>query len=184
MLLCSHVEGYVEDLGTVAINSLARRNLPKSSMSDAFKYHLSRDLIDDINRTTDPETIAHRVNAFLTRDNHIWDTAPNFTNQLPVEPFVRNFATPRHENIRRFFGRFGYQNFQNDLAAHLRSNYLVCRNMVDHVVDQRNKIAHGDFVTAGAPADLQDMSVLVKLYCRSLDNVVGNWFRSRGCPIR
>ena len=184
VLLCSHVEGYVEDLGAVAINSLARKNLPKNSMSGAFKYHLSRDLIDDINRPTDPEAIASRVDTFLARDTHIWDATPNFTGQLPVETFVGNFATARHDNIGRFFRRFGYQNFQNDLVAQLQSNYLICRNMVDHVVDQRNKIAHGDFVTAGTPADLQDMCRLVRLYCRSLDKVVGDWFKSRGCSIR
>ena len=112
VLLCSHVEGYVEDLGALAINSLAKKNLPKTSMSLAFRYHLSRDLIDDINSTTDPESIASKVVNFLARDGHIWDATPHFTDQLPVETFVRNFATPRHDNIRRFFGRFGYQDFQ------------------------------------------------------------------------
>ena len=184
VLLCSHVEGYVEDLGALAINSLAKKNLPKTSMSLAFRYHLSRDLIDDINSTTDPESIASKVVNFLARDGHIWDATPHFTDQLPVETFVRNFATPRHDNIRRFFGRFGYQDFQTELTAQLQSNYLACRNMVDHVVDQRNKIAHGDFVTAGTPADLQDMCRLVGLYCRSLDKVVGNWFKTKGCSIR
>ena len=184
VLLCSHVEGYVEDLGALAINSLAKKNLPKTSMSLAFRYHLSRDLIDDINSTTDPESIASKVVNFLVRDGPIWDATPHFTDQLPVETFVGNFATPRHDNIRRFFGRFGYQDFQTELAAQLQSNYLVCRNMVDHVVDQRNKIAHGNFVTAGTPADLQDMCRLVVLYCRSLDKVVGNWFKTKGCSIR
>ena len=56
--------------------------------------------------------------------------------------------------------------------------------MVDHVVDQRNKIAHGDFLTAGAPSELQDMCRLVRLYCRNTDEVVSNWFRSKGCSIR
>ena len=56
--------------------------------------------------------------------------------------------------------------------------------MVDDVVDQRNRIAHGDFDTAGAPSDLQNMINLVKLYCRTADQVVGDWFRDKGCPIR
>lgn len=184
VLLCSRLEGYIEDLGALAVTRMENNDLPKTSMSRAFRYHLSRDLIDDINRTTDPESIASKIDGFLARDGHIWDTTPNFTGPLSVDTFVGNFATPRHDNIRRFFGRFGFQDFQSSLAVQLQANYQFCTNMVDHIVDQRNKIAHGNFVTSGTPRDLEDMLRLLRLYCRNLDKVVGDWFRSKGCPIR
>ena len=109
VLLCSHLEGYIEDLGTLAINRVADRHIPKTSMSPAFKYHLSRDLIDSIYKTTEPKGIALRVDQFLARDGHIWDNSSDFSLPLPATNFVRNFATPRHKNIKRFFGRFGYK---------------------------------------------------------------------------
>ena len=185
VLLCSHIEGYVEDLGTLAITRIAEKHIPKASLSPAFKYHLSRDLIDDINGTNEPEAVAARVHTFLSRDGHIWDNnACNFAPSLPVDTFIGNFATPKHANIRKFFGRFGYQHFHGELAAQLRRDFLPCINMVDHVVDQRNKIAHGDFLADGTPSELQQMGSLVRLYCRNIDRVVGNWFKSKGCPIR
>ena len=159
---------------------MENKAIPKQSVSIAFKYHLSRDLIDDINRTTDPESIATKIDAFFVRDGHIWDSSPNFTSPLPIGTFVGNFATPKHDNIRRFFGRFGFETFQNSLAAQLKGNDLTCRNMVDHIVDQRNKIAHGDFVAAGTPGDLQDMLRYLKLYCRNIDTVVSDWFKKQG----
>jgi hypothetical protein len=66
----------------------------------------------------------------------------------------------------------------------LKQNFQACVTMVDHVVDQRNKIAHGDFVTAGVPSDLENMCNFVRMYCRTTDQIVGNWFRKVGCPIR
>ena len=78
----------------------------------------------------------------------------------------------------------GFEAFQHALAAQLKGNYLTCRNMVDNIVDQRNKIAHGDFVAAGTPGDLQDMISFLKLYCRNVDKIVADWFKSKGCPIR
>jgi hypothetical protein len=56
--------------------------------------------------------------------------------------------------------------------------------MVDQVVTQRNAIAHGDMITTGTPADLDEMIKRVKLYCRETDQVVGNWFTAQCCAIR
>ena len=184
VLLCSHLEGYIEDLGTLAIDRMERHSLPKKSMSNGFKYHLSRDLIDDFSKLTDPSRIAEKIDELLARDGHIWDSSANFAAPLPSAAFVGNFATPRHDNIRRFFARFGFQDFQHSLAQELKANYPVCRNMVDNIVDQRNKIAHGDPLTEVTPSDLQDMLSYLRLYCRNLDSVVADWFKGRGCTIR
>lgn len=184
VLLCSHLEGYIEDLGTLAIERIELNLLAKKSMSSGFRYHLSRDMIDDFSKMTDPTRIAKKIDDFLVRDGHIWDSSSNFVAPLPPQVFVSNFATPRHEDIRRFFARFGFQDFQRSLARRLQGNYDVCRNMVDNIVDQRNKIAHGDQLTAGTPTDLQDMLKYLRLYCRNLDSIVADWFKGKGCPIR
>ena len=184
VLMCSHVEGYIEDLGSVAINHIEQKGIPKVSLATKFKYHLSQDLIRGINTSTDPSVIAERLQELLERDGHIWDSSDHFAPPLPVDTFVGNFATPNHRAIRRFFGRFGYQEFHTDLNKHLLQNSAPCINMVNQLVDQRNKIAHGDAVTAGSPSDLEAMFRLVKLYCRGTDKVVGDWFRDQGCSIR
>ena len=182
--MCSHIEGYVEALGALAVARIAERSVPKHMMAREFRYHLSRDLIDRINESTDPDRIAARIDSLLYRDINIWDTSAKFAEPLPVEAFVSNFSTPKHSNIRRFFRRFGYADFERELASRLNVNYNVCTNMIDHVVDERNKIAHGDSRAGVTPSELQVMCEFVRLYCRSTDQVVGNWFREIGCPIR
>ena len=184
VLLCSHIEGYIEDLATLGLNNLADNHVPKSAIESLFKYHLSRDLIAQISDSNDPQRIAERVDGFLLRDGHIWDSSPSFSPPLPVDEFVGRFSTPTHDNIRRFLGRFGYLTFSRDLAVQLKANMPICTNMVDQVVDRRNKIAHGDLLAFGTPNDLEEMSRLIRIYCRHTDQVVGNWFKSVGCIIR
>ena len=184
VLLCSHVEGYVEELASLAIIRIGEGDVPKTAMSLGFRYFLSRDLIQGIGRTEDPDAIGSKIVDFLNRDTHIWDSSIDFSPPLAADAFIGSFASPRHENIRRFFGRFGFEGFQHELALKLQADLTLCTNMVNHVVDQRNKISHGDFDTAGAPTDLQDMTRLVKLYCRTTDEIVCDWFRERGCTIR
>ena len=56
VLLCSHIEGYIEDLASLAVFSVAENHVPKRLLSPSFKYHLSRDLLADISASTDPVT--------------------------------------------------------------------------------------------------------------------------------
>ena len=115
VLLCSHLEGYIEELGVHVITRLAQVQLPKSAMSSSFRYQLSKDLIGDIQERRDPDRITEKIDELLRRDVHIWDSTSNFVHPLPTREFVDNFSTPRHDNIRRFFRRFGYEGFHSDL---------------------------------------------------------------------
>lgn len=66
----------------------------------------------------------------------------------------------------------------------LKANYNVTINMVDHVVDVRNKIAHGDPAATKPPADLKDMIALVRQYCAATDISFASWCKARLCKIR
>lgn len=184
VLLSSHIEGYIEDLGEIAIHRIASQRLLKASLGSSFRYYFSRDLIAEIKDTKEPARIASKLDELIIRDGHIWDTNPTFYRPLPATSFLADFANPTHEDIRKFFRRFGYDQYNTDLARRLTTNFSACSNMVNHVVAQRNAIAHGDMVTAGTPTDLANMINLVRLYCRETDHVVGNWFRARQCTIR
>ena len=76
VLLCSHIEGYIENLGTLAIEQIERKNLPKKSMPAAFRFYLSRDLIYEIKQPGNAETSALKIDELLARDGHIWNSDP------------------------------------------------------------------------------------------------------------
>jgi len=184
VLLSSHIEGYVEEIAETAIDRIGSRSIAKSKVAQGFKYHLSRDLIKSIKQSSDPERISSHIDSLFRRDMHIWNTHPRFTNQISSEVFLSDFSNPTHDRISRFYARFGYRDYGNDLAHRLGPNYIGCKNMLDQMIDQRNRIAHGDPITTATPTDLSQMLGLVRLYCRESDKVVGDWFRSIGCPIR
>ena len=184
VLLSSHIEGYIEDLSEVILRKVSENDTSKNILAPKFLYYFSRDLIDEIGNTTNPDKIAAKVQVLFSRDQDIWSSDDKFREELASDRFVAGFSTPRFDEIRKFVGRFGYGDYRGDMGRQLRARYQPCINMVDNVVDQRNKIAHGDSVTTATPSDLVNMLELVRLFCRSTDVVVGNWFKTIGCPIR
>lgn len=184
VLLSSHIEGYIEDLCAHIIERIHRRATPKAVFGNVFLYHFSKDIVLQIKETNDPTGIADKIQKLITRDADIWDSATTFQQSPSSERFIDGFSTPKVENIRKMFARFGYSSYLSDLKNHLAANSNACTNMVDRVVTERNKIAHGDVTTAGTPSDISDMIMYVRLFCRSTDIVVANWCQSKGCKLR
>ena len=184
VLLSSHIEGYIENLAVLILSKIVEKRIHKSKLSPKFLYYMSKDLLDNICDTEHPEKIVDKVKQLFSRDNYIWGESDYFSEDLRIELFVSAFSNPKFESIKKFFARFGYKEYSYDLTVHLKSDYLPCKNMVNNVVDQRNKIAHGDVTSTATPKDLADMLELVQLFCRSTDKVVGDRFNNLGCPIR
>jgi hypothetical protein len=184
VLLSSHMEGYIEALSETALSHIVSRKILKSQFAPEFRYYLSKDLLTVIRDNTDPVRIVAKIDELLQRDSHIWGPDGHFIHPLSPSIFHGDFSNPTHNKIKKLFARFGYDQFQNDLQRFLAADFTPFTNMVNQVVDQRNKIAHGDSVVVGSPSDLSDMIRLSKGYCRAVDKVVGDWFRKKGCPIR
>ena len=184
VLLCSHLEGYIEDLVRVAIARIVERGVKKSGLAPRLKYHLSHDLIDAIGQAGDAPRKSAATTKFIRRDWHIWDDSETFTQPLPAESILRPFMTPNHDNIKGLFRKFGYNRFDGDLAHVLKSGHPGCVNAINNLVSERNKIAHGDHLAVGTPNDLIFLYEQTNIYCMTTDVVVGDWFRSIGCSIR
>ena len=184
VLLSSRIEGYVEDLGEIIVCRIVERQVPKRVLSPRLMYYCSKDVIDEICDTKDPDKVAGKMVTIFRRDKDIWCDKDSFEEELPLERIVAGFSTPRFGEIRRFIARFGYRSYKSDLERQLRARFRPCVNMVNNVVEQRNQIAHGNIGTTSTPLDVTDMLGLVQVFCRTTDDVVGDWFRSVGCPIR
>jgi hypothetical protein len=175
VLLCGHLEAFVKELGEVALDSLYSQAVPRTAIDSRLYYHISKDILDEIKDTTDGEKIAAKVFAFIEKDLPFWSRSGPFPQGISVERFNKGFSNPGFDKIKTYFNRFGYQKYNSDLASLLKAEYRPTINMVDHVVDIRNKIAHGDPSATKTPLEVRDMIKLVRVYCRSTDRVFASW---------
>jgi hypothetical protein len=184
VLLCAHLEAYIKELGEVVLNNITLRSVPRTKLRDRFYYHISRDILDEVRDTSDPEKLAAKLFKFLDSDFSYWSHTGPFPQALPVDRFNKGFSNPSFEKIRAYFNRFGYSDYQGDLARLLKAKYTATINMVDHLVDTRNKIAHGDITAVKPPADVMDMILIIRAYSGATDAVFGSWCKANLCSIR
>ena len=184
VLLCSHLEAYVRELGEIALDSMAAKAIPRTKLASRVYYHISKDLLEEVRSTLDPEKAADKVFAFIDSDLEYWSKDGPFPRPVPVERFNRGFANPAFKKIAEYFNRFGYEGYQGDLRACLQANFQPTVTMVDHLVDTRNKIAHGDFAASKTPGEVKDMASMIQSFCRSTDAVFATWWGKSFCAIR
>lgn len=184
VLLSGHLEAFVRELGEVALDSLHAKRVSRDRLSSRLYYHISKDILDAIRDTSDPEKIAEKVFAFIQSDLTFWSRNGPFPDPVPTERFNKAFSSPAFKKINSYFNRFGYADYHRDLGHLLKADYLPTVTMVDHLVDTRNKIAHGDPMASKTPAEVKDMMIMIRTYCRATDSCFAAWWKSQFCAIR
>lgn len=120
----------------------------------------------------------------MRTDSLYWSQTGEFPSQVPSDRFSRGFSNPAFKKIKSYLGRFGYVSYKGDLDKIMKANSSSAINMLNHLVDTRNNIAHGDPLATKTPSEIRDMTDLVSLFCRSTDDVFASWCRSKFCSIR
>ena len=184
ILLSGHLEAYIKELGELAIDSLYQKSVPREKLCARFFYHISKDCIDEIKDTSDPNSLGEKVFNFLSNDLQFWSRSGSFPISVPADRFNKGFSNPAFKKIKSYFNRFGYSDYQNDLASKLGPDFQPIINMIEHLVETRNKIAHGDPSATKTPLEIKDMISMVKRYCAETDGVFANWWRQKFCAIR
>lgn len=184
VLLSAHLEAYIRELGEVALDSIYAKAVERQGISPRFYYHLSKDLLTEIRDTSDHDRIADKVFELLDRDLTTWSRTGPFPDPLPSERFNQGFANPAFRKIKKYLHRFGCTTYQQTLAASLQADYQPVINMIDHIVDTRNKIAHGDPTATKTPVEVQAMTEIVRKFCRATDQAFADWCRDEMCAIR
>jgi hypothetical protein len=184
VLLSAHLEAFIKELGEVTLTNLYLKAVSRNKLAAQFYYHISKDIIDDVKDTSEPVKITEKLFGFIQSDLLYWARVGPFPNPLPIDRFNSGFANPSFDKIRAYFNRFGYSNYKRDLNRILKANYQPTVNMVDHLVDTRNKIAHGDINITKTPLDLKEMLIIIRQYCIITDKVFANWCKDTLCAIR
>ena len=184
VLLSGHLEAFVKELGELAIDSLYAKQISRSQISSRFFYHISKNLLDEIQDTSDLDRKANKIFSFIRSDISYWSKTGPFPDQVPTERFNQGFSNPIYKKIKVYFKRFGYFQYDHDLSRKLQAMYLPTVNMVDQLVAIRNQIAHGDPLATKTPSDVKDIKTIIKRYCMETDSVFASWWKTQFCTIR
>ena len=184
VLLSGHLEAYVKEAGELALDSLHLKSVSRTSVASKFYYHISKSYFDEIQNTSDPDKIAEKVFDFLNNDLYYWSRSGPFPQSIPADRFNKGFANPAFKKVKAYFNRFGYSTYKLDLMRELQAQFQPTVNMVDHVVDTRNEIAHGNPAATKTPSEIKDMIQITKTYCAATDSVFASWWKGNFCAIR
>lgn len=184
VLLSGNLETYVKELGELALDSLFSKSIKRDGLYSRFYYHISKSKLNELRDTSDPSKIGDKIFEFLSTDLVYWSRNGPFSQSIPAERFNKGFASPSFKKIKSYLNRFGCSRYQDDLATRLGSAYLPTINMIDHLVDTRNRIAHGDPTATKTPSDIKNMVTIVKMYCAETDGAFATWWKNEFCSIR
>ena len=184
VLLSAHLEAYIKDLGESALDALHMKGVQRTRLDSAIFYHVSKDLLDEVSDAREPAKVAERVFNFLSSDSSYWSRNGPFPQPIPAERFNTGFSNPSFNKIRAYFNRFGYTDYRRDIARRLKADFVAVKNMVDHLVDTRNKIAHGDSYVTKTPREIVDIVIMVCKYGMATDAAFAAWCKKNLCSIK
>ena len=184
VLLSSHIEGYTKEVGELTLAKIYEKSVCRSKISNIVSYHASRDIISEIKDTADADRLAAKIVNLVERDLSLWEQTGPHTEPISEDRFNKSFSSPSFQKIAAYIKRFGYIEFKRDLNGKLQGDYLPAKNLINHIVDVRNKIAHGDPMMSKTPTDLLETIPMVKKFCRATDDLFAVWCKTNICSIR
>lgn len=184
VLLSSHIEAYVKELGEHTLDTIYARKVCRSRLGHGFFYHISRTKIEPIRSSTGSESIGANVFKFMDEDGKMWSRTSHFEAPISSADFNSDFGNPTFERVKRYLSRFGYADFRQDFFRLLRADAQPLVTNLDQIIDTRNSIAHGEASATKTPNEVKEMVKAAISFCRATDKLFGDWCKGSVCPIR
>lgn len=183
VLLSSHIQGFVEDYSDQLIDKMVADAIKINVLPDRLLFYASKSTMQKIQTSTDPDNTIAAIRDFVLSRGHLLNPASSVGAELIGSEYKDGFGNPTVKEICRFLKRFGYDEFKRDMERRLKGQYLIAANAVDQIVEQRNKIAHGDPVVTSTPKDFREYLDLVQRFCSHADLLANTHFRRIGCTF-
>lgn len=184
VLLSSHIEGYIEELGEHTLDKIYNKRVCRSKFSPLIFYYTSQKNIKNIRNTQDYEKITETIFDFINTEGDMWKKTTPLSQPIDSDLFNKGFSNPKFEKAKSYFSRFGYSEFHQDFMRELRADGQPTITALNHIVDTRNAIAHGDPRAKKTPTEVESMIDYAILFCRTTDTIFGKWCKSNLCSIR
>ena len=181
VLLSSHIQGFVEDLSDLVVDRLIRDEIAGIKIPDSLRFHATKAAIREIREATDAAKTIEKMRRYRADYGEILEQNGPISIKFASSGYKDGFGNPTTSEIKKFFGRFGIDDFNKRMAGKLKSDWPIVENAVNQIVDRRNKIAHGDSLATLTIGELVDYMKLTRKYASATDRVVTSHFRLKGC---
>jgi hypothetical protein len=150
VMLCSHLEGYFEDVILEFVDKLCKSNICMGRIPGKLKVaHIKKDLAIHNNRED-------LVKKLFTNYSKLWDDAQTIkSGYLDGERITSDFANPYPKKVENLFKNIDLRIWKN-IPYKLKSD-------LDAIVSRRCDIAHGNLNSTVSSEDAK------RYYCSALD---------------
>ena len=184
VLFCSHVEGYVKNLGGLAIDTLVAKEVCKSNLPAEIGYFLTRPDWESVRDSKEPKRIAKKLSQYTKAHAHFWCEDGPITCDYSVYDFNRRLQSAKYRRIKQYMAQFGYSDFEYNLKCRAKAEHSDFIRSLDLMVELRDKVAHGDDSGSVKASKIRQELKTLRRFCCFTDEVFGDWFRKNICTIR
>lgn len=181
VLLSGHLQAFVEDLIEQVIERIVADGVGREYLPKKFLYYFSQDAVKDLRSIDDHDKYVMRVIEFHDQYGDVWFSTGSFSRSPDIKVFTDGFGNPLFRNIKKIFGRIGYDDYERDLKRYFKGQILIYSNSVDQLVSRRNKISHGEILENINYNDISDIKRQIIEFAKATDKVVCSHFRKIGC---
>lgn len=91
VLLSSHIEGYIKELGEHTLDSLHAKSVCRSKFAPQFFYHISQEAIGPIRDSSKPAVIAQHLQTFVSIEAPFGATSIHCLDLCPQSGLIKVF---------------------------------------------------------------------------------------------
>jgi hypothetical protein len=124
------------------------------------------------------------VFTFLVSESDIWQQSGPLPRPIDSQEFSIGFSNPKFDQIRKFLGRFGYDELRHYMNATHKDDAVLLIANIEQIVDTRNAIAHGESSATRTPKEVESHIVAAKAFCRTVDDGFAGWCKNNLCTLR
>lgn len=173
VLLCSHLEGFVEDLVLEAIDGMMRSALRTKHVPTKLRFRHALADVRELANTLDPDKFVSSFDALFTKNQALLTSKRLRAGDLDGERLRAGFATPSVDAIRGIVSVLGVppKAVMEEAMPFYRTRVHVI-NSIDSMVARRQEVAHGDMNAAVTQADVETYVAAVWMLGARLDALV------------
>jgi RiboL-PSP-HEPN len=176
VLLCSHVEGFFEDLVEDALRAF---DLLAPTVS-AIPLVIRKRQVTHHLRLTDPPNLDRDWLGLLACVAHplLQDNDPSApgTRNIDSDLHIKGFANPGTNDVEWLMASIGITGCWTLVARSLGNRRGA--DTINAVVNRRNQIAHGDLESSVARIDVENYVSVLEAVCGEFDHLVGHHLTS------